>query len=138
MERAFEPGSGEPGVVNDAGRPAGAWDDWPLFGLSIHDPAHEQPPRGVLTPLTEYAPGTGGRDSAACWPLSSCCQGSGTLDRYERPYALCEHHRALPEHVYTTECLTQRRLCQPALAPLIILCISSADPLGLMISWLSG
>ena len=27
MERAFEPGSGEPGVANDARWPAGAWGD---------------------------------------------------------------------------------------------------------------
>ena len=36
LERAFEPGSGEPGVASDAGWPAGAWDD----------PVHEQPPKG--------------------------------------------------------------------------------------------
>jgi hypothetical protein len=70
LERAFEPGSGEPGVANVAGWPAGAWDD----------PVHEQLPKGGLSPVTEYAPGTGGRDSAAFRPLSSCCQGSGTLD----------------------------------------------------------
>ncbi len=70
MERAFEPGSGEPGVANDAGWPAGTWDD----------PVHEQPPKGGLSPITEYDPGTGGSDSAAFRPLSSCCQGSGTLD----------------------------------------------------------
>ena len=70
MERAFEPGSGEPGVANDAGWPAGAWDD----------PVHEQPPKGGLSPVTGYDPGTGVRDSAAFRPLSSCCQGSGTLD----------------------------------------------------------
>jgi hypothetical protein len=70
LERAFEPGSGEPGVVNDAEWPAGAWDD----------PVHEQPPKGGLSPVTGYDPGTGVRDSAAFRPLSSCCQGSGTLD----------------------------------------------------------
>jgi hypothetical protein len=70
LGRAFEPGSGEPGVANDAGWPAGAWDD----------PVHEQPPKGGLSPVTEYDPGTGVRDSAAFRPLSSCCQGSGTLD----------------------------------------------------------
>ncbi len=38
LELASEPGSGEPGVANDAGWPAGAWDD----------PVHEQPPKGQL------------------------------------------------------------------------------------------
>jgi hypothetical protein len=65
----WEPGSGEPDVTNDAGWPTGAWDD----------PAHEQPPKGGLTPRAEHDPGTGVRDAAAWWPLSSCCQGSGTL-----------------------------------------------------------
>ena len=55
LERAFEPGSGEPGVANDAGWPAGAWDD----------PVHEQPPKGGLSPVTVYDPGTRVRDSAA-------------------------------------------------------------------------
>ena len=63
-------GSGEPVVVSVAGWPACAWDD----------PIHEQPPKGGLSPVTEYDPGTGVRDSAAFRPLSSCCQGSGTLD----------------------------------------------------------
>ena len=71
LGRAFEPGSGEPGVANDAGWPAGTWDDL----------VHEQPPKGGLSPVTEYDPGIGVRDSAAFRPLSSCCQGSGTLDR---------------------------------------------------------
>jgi hypothetical protein len=53
-----------------AGWPAGAWDD----------PVHEQPPKGGLSPVTGYDPGTGVRDLAAFRPLSSCCQGSGTLD----------------------------------------------------------
>jgi hypothetical protein len=40
----------------------------------------EQPPKGGLSPVTEYAPGTGGRDSAAAFrPLSSCCLGSWAL-----------------------------------------------------------
>ncbi len=69
MERACEPGSGEPGVTNDAGWQTGAWDD----------PVHEQPPKGGPSPRTEHAPGTGGRNAAAWWPLSSCCQGSGTF-----------------------------------------------------------
>ena len=68
--RAFGPGSSEPGVASDAGWPVGAWDD----------PVHEQSPKGGLSPVTEYAPGAGGRDSAAFRPLSLCCQGSGTLD----------------------------------------------------------
>ncbi len=41
MGRAFEPGSGEPAVANDAGWPAGAWDDL----------VHEQPPKGGLSPV---------------------------------------------------------------------------------------
>ena len=49
MERAFEPGAGEPGVASDAEWPAGAWGD----------PVHEQPPRGGLSPVTVYGPGTG-------------------------------------------------------------------------------
>ena len=69
-ERAFGPGSSEPGVASDAEWPAGAWGD----------PVHEQPPRGGLSPVTVYGPGTGVKDSAAFRPLSSCCQGSGTLD----------------------------------------------------------
>ncbi len=36
MKRAFEPG--EPGVANDAGWPAGVWDD----------PVHELPKGGLL------------------------------------------------------------------------------------------
>ncbi len=70
MERAFDPGSGEPGVANDAGWQASAWDD----------PVHEQTPKGGLSPVTEYDPGTGVWDSAAFRPLSSCCQGGGALD----------------------------------------------------------
>ena len=49
-------------------------------GRAWDDPVHEQPPKGGLSPVTEYAPGTGVRDSAAFRPLSSCCQGSGSLD----------------------------------------------------------
>ena len=69
--KAFGPGSSASGVASDAGWPAGAWDD----------PVHEQPPRGGLSPVTVYGPGTGVRDSAAFRPLSSCCQCGGTLDR---------------------------------------------------------
>jgi hypothetical protein len=73
LERAFEPESGEPGVANDAGWPAGAWDN----------PVHEQPPKGGLSLVTEYqCPRYRGQQglAAAFRPLSSCCQGSGTLD----------------------------------------------------------
>jgi hypothetical protein len=88
LGRAFEPGSGEPGVANDAGWPAGAWDD----------PVHEQPPKGGLSPVTEYAPGTG-RGQGLGGLSAPILVLPGQRDaRYERPYALCERHRALPEH----------------------------------------
>ncbi len=69
--RAFGPGSSEPGVASDAGWLVGAWDD----------PVHEQTPRGGLSPVTVYGPGTGVGDSGAFRPLSSCCLCGGTLDR---------------------------------------------------------
>jgi hypothetical protein len=69
LGRAFEPGSGEPGVANDAGWPAGAWDD----------PVHEQPPKGGLSPVTGISvtpvPGPGTRRPFGPYPRTARAAG---------------------------------------------------------------
>ena len=55
--RAFGPGSSEPGVASDKEWPAGAWGD----------PVHEQPPpKGGLSPVTEYDPVDFGFSTRVC------------------------------------------------------------------------
>ena len=44
IERAFGPGSGEPGAAKDAGWPVGTWGG----------PVHEYTPKGGFSPVSVY------------------------------------------------------------------------------------
>jgi hypothetical protein len=76
-------------LMTQGGRRAHAWDD----------PVHEQPPKGGLSPVTKYDPSYRGQGLGAAFNSAPFLVLPGQWDaRYERPYALCERHRALPEH----------------------------------------
>ena len=74
LERAFEPGSGEPGVTDDAGWPCSGRMHGTIQSTNNHQRAGYRPERNS-TPV----PGSGTRRPGT-WPLSLCCQGSRTLD----------------------------------------------------------